>query len=387
MPGSGQFFTTHRDLQEAITGMCALGFAKDQVALEPSAGRGDLVGAFRAAFPSCKIHAVELDPTLGPHDSADLWIRGDFLHIPLPRETYNIIFANPPYVRGGHAKNLYIRILERCFSVLADNGELIAIVPPDFFTVTSAASLLKHMDAVGRFTHVFRPKREDLFENASVAVMVIRYERSTATPRRCWDTNLQTANAYSCVDGTICIAAPRPNHVRLDSVCTVHVGLVTGCDAVFKNEREGNVSLLTDLDQHENYILAQHSADPLIATHLLPYKERLKARRIRQFNATNWFEWGALRNRRLMEARAREKCVFVRVRTRDPIVAFEGQLEMFGHKLLAVLPKPGVQIDLAKLTNAMNSKMFQEPLRGPSGRFSVGQRLLGLQLIPAACVL
>ena len=238
-----------------------------------------------------------------------------------------------------------------------------------------------------RFTHVFRPKREDLFENASVAVMVIRYERRTVQLRQCLDTGLQVSQAYSCVDGSICLTGHRSDHVRLDSVCTIHVGLVTGCDAVFKNERDGNVSLLTDLDQHENYILAQHSADPLIATHLLPHKERLKARRIRQFNATNWFKWGALRNLRLMEVRAHEKCLFVRVRTRDPIVAFEGEMGMFGHKLLAVLPKPGIRIDLAKLTNAMNSKIFQEPLRGPSGRFSVGQRLLGLQLIPAACVL
>ena len=59
--------------------------------------------------------------------------------------------------------------------IYENNGELIFIIPSDFFKLTSASKLLNNMILNGTFTHIYHPHNEKLFENASIDVIVFRY--------------------------------------------------------------------------------------------------------------------------------------------------------------------------------------------------------------------
>ena len=61
-------------------------------------------------------------------------IYGDFMQQEITK-TYKTIVGNPPFVRTKKG-NLYIDFTEKCFNLLEDNGELIFIVPSDFFKLT-----------------------------------------------------------------------------------------------------------------------------------------------------------------------------------------------------------------------------------------------------------
>ena len=77
----------------------------------------------------------------------------------------------------------------------------------------------------------------------------------------------------------------------------VYVGLVSGRDEVYRSTA-GNMNILTDKGKLQNFIFAQTfpTGNETIDTHLKANKSVLLARKIRKFNETNWFEWGAPRN-------------------------------------------------------------------------------------------
>ena len=81
---------------------------------------------------------------------------GDFIQASIQRK-YTTIVGNPPYVKKSTG-NLYIEFIEKCFNLLDNNGELIFIIPSDFFKLTSAARLLNNMLSVGNFTHINLPQ-------------------------------------------------------------------------------------------------------------------------------------------------------------------------------------------------------------------------------------
>lgn len=87
---------------------------------------------------------------------------------------YETIIGNPPYVKKEKG-NLYIDFIEKCYSLLENNGELIFIVPSNFTKLTSASKLINVMLETGNFTHFIYPNKENLFLNASIDVMVFRY--------------------------------------------------------------------------------------------------------------------------------------------------------------------------------------------------------------------
>lgn len=382
----GQFFTTHPVLQRAVLRCLDL---PDRIdgwhALEPTAGKGDLVGLLKNEYPQLTIHAVEIDATMPAHQDASVWLEGDFLEVGLPRQTYQVIVTNPPFVKSQGGKNLYIRVLERCFSLLADRGSMVIIVPSSFFTATSSAALIERMDAEGRFTHISRPKKETLFKGALVDVVVAGYTRNVTPPRVCRNLDRDTTEAYQCTEGSLIFRPPVTKHVRIDAHFNIYVGLVTACDRVFKSPM-GNITVMTGLASRARYIMAANLQDVTAIGLLKPHKEELMARRIRSFDESNWYEWGALRNYRVMQDRNGDDCIYVRVRTRDKVIARVDKLGAFNHALIALVPRSGHHIDLGSVEAFINSPEFNAPLRNASGRFSVGQRSMGLCTFPAEYV-
>merc|ERR1711991_1004929 len=100
-------------------------------------------------------------------------IYGDFIEVDIKKK-YKTIIGNPPFVRT-KTGNLYIDFIKKCYNLLENNGELIFIIPSDFFKLTCASKLLNNMISHGTFTHIYHPHNEKLFENASIDVIVFRY--------------------------------------------------------------------------------------------------------------------------------------------------------------------------------------------------------------------
>ena len=164
----GQYFTSHEVLKNKVHE-----FIQNQPSciLEPSIGRGDLIEIIYKNNTHIQFDMYEIDTTLSIiHGIPDNVIYGDFMKQAISK-TYQTIIGNPPYIRTKKG-NLYIDFTEKCYNLLDTNGELIFIVPSDFFKLTSACKLLNTMMSNGSFTHIFHPHNENLFEGASIDVIV-----------------------------------------------------------------------------------------------------------------------------------------------------------------------------------------------------------------------
>lgn len=66
--------------------------------LEPSAGDGVFVLKLRMLYPEAEIHAMDLDPTVGPWSFADHSYEGDFLETDFTKVgEFDLVIGNPPY--------------------------------------------------------------------------------------------------------------------------------------------------------------------------------------------------------------------------------------------------------------------------------------------------
>ena len=382
MPKAGlsQFFTTSPKIKATI-----LKFVDPNgtgPVLEPGAGRGHLVELISEQFPARPIDAVEIDTSLVPLEGAKsksvTWRYADFLSWS-PSRLYTLVLGNPPY--GRTAKGcLQVMFAAKAFGALAAGGEMVMVVPSDFFRLTQTANLLGEMLKEGHFTHVWMSHDEGLFEGACVDTMVFRYERAAGLgPWTCVNGMHQR---LSLSHGTVTFVGGTLGRHRLGDRCDVRVGLVSGCEQAYKSEAHGNVVILTKKAQRTRYIMAHSALDPLVIEHLLPHKPRLLARRMRPFGESNWFEWGALRNHAFMTGRrAGDECLYVYLLTRGAEVCFRGEVELYGARLLSVVPRHGESVDLSALCTYLNSKVFRSQYTH-AGRFKIGQRQLANALIP-----
>jgi adenine-specific DNA-methyltransferase len=168
----------------------------------------------------------------------------------------------------------------------------------------------------------------------------------------------------------------------LSDLFNVYVGLVSGMDAVYKVP-VGNVGILTDKDVTTRFILvdAYPSGNTQIDAHLAANKDALMSRKIKKFGETNWFEWGAPRNKRAMDEHAGKPCIYIRNLTRHSEVAFAGTVSYFGGALLCLIPKQ--LTNLAPILAYLNSPELKNEYTF-SGRFKIGHKQISNILIPTA---
>jgi adenine-specific DNA-methyltransferase len=382
----GQYFTTDPDLQSAVCGFVRNAPA---VILEPSAGRGDLVISLRAHFAGSglapEFDMYEIDETLEilpGIERADITF-GDFMVGEIEKK-YATIVGNPPYVRT-KTGNLYIDITEKCFRALAPGGELIFIVPSDFFKLTCASRLLSEMMVSGAFTDIYHSHKENLFAGAAIDVLVYRY---------CKDPELEKKAVYNGVSmyvvesrGMITFGATAPgDSVALREVFDVLVGIVSGKEKVFKNAEMGNIDVRNakGCEGVERYILidAFPTEKEELNAYLLGHKQALMERGIRKFNDSNWYEWGALRNAAMVESHKGEACIYMYNLTRKLKIAFVGAVEPFGGGLLMLRPKAAMSaVNLGVVVEYFNSSVFRGYFTY-SGRFKIGQKILSDARVP-----
>lgn len=371
----GQYFTTHESLKDHVFRLIK---NSPGLILEPSMGRGDLVAHIRR-----KIDAVfdcyEIDkeiPLLSSIDKERV-VYGDFLGQKIEKK-YATIVGNPPYVKTQKG-NLYIDFIERCVELLEDDGELIFIVPSDFVKLTSSSKVIQNMMDTGCFTDIVHPHNEHLFEGASIDVIVFRYCKNASLPKKVlYNGEEKTVRNHH---GILTFSSPLSDSCHEETFATyfdVYVGMVTGKEEIFKNDEFGNVSILNGENKIDKYILIDSfpTSNEALNTYLLGSKNALIERKIRKFNETNWYQWGALRNYETVKNNIGKSCIYVSTLTRNEKVAFVGKVQLFGGGLIVMIPKREIsQSVLEKIVQNMNSSDFRQNYMY-AGRFKMGHKHL-----------
>ena len=277
---------------------------------------------------------------------------------------------------------MYIDFIDKCLSLLTKDGELVFVLPADFFRLTGTMPVLTRMCEVGAFTDIHWGESENLFEGATIDVAVVRFQKGRRAKGRCTEFPSGEKRFYRMDGGKFEFYSGAPSAgTRLGDIATVHVGLVSGREAIFKRDTPSSINILVGENERDRYLMPQGLGDPVVKEFLLPRKNDLMARRIRKFDESNWFEWGALRNLKLMKDRAGTKCVYIRCLTRSSRPAFAGEVEMFGSSLICVVPRGPSAGHLPLLVDFLNSSAFRDQhTRG--GRFRVSQREVALARVP-----
>ena len=373
----GQYFTTHNELKEKVFEFILNGPSN---ILEPSIGQGDLIKFITDKNPNITFDMYEIDTKIKLLDTIqkDNIIYGDFMKQKITK-TYKTIVGNPPYVKT-KKRNLYIDFTEKCYNLLDDNGELIFIVPSNFFKLTSSSKLLNDMMVNGTFTHIFHPHNEKMFENASIDIIIFRYCKNSSIEKKVLynEKLLYITNSNGLITFD---EEENKNCVIFQDYFDIYVGLVSGKEKVYKNKELGNIEVLNGEDKVEKYIYIENypCENEKINKYLLQYKNELIERGIRKFNEKNWFEWGAPRNITTINTNLGKDCIYIYNLTRKSNVSFLGKVNYFGGSLIMLKPKK--ECNLNNIVSYINSDTFKDNFMF-SGRFKIGHRQISNSYIP-----
>ena len=372
----GQYFTTNDNLKNKVL---ELVLNNPDVILEPSVGQGDLIQILYNNNNKIQFDMYEIDTKIKMLDDIPKnVIYGDFIEQDVKKK-YKTIVGNPPFIRTTKG-NLYIDFIQKCYNLLENNGELIFIIPSDFFKLTCASKLLNNMISNGTFTHIYHPHNEKLFENASIDVMVFRYCKNNKITKQVLYNN----DLLYIINNEGLITFNKNNNLSSDSFkeyFNVYVGLVTGKEHVYKNKEHGNIELLNGENKLDKYIFISEfpCSNQNINNYLLTYKDELMSRKIKKFNEKNWFEWGAPRNIKTIKENLGKECIYIYNLTRRENIAFKDNVKYFGGGLIILIPKKKINLD--NVISYLNSDDFKSNFMF-SGRFKIGHRQISNSYIP-----
>jgi adenine-specific DNA-methyltransferase len=387
----GQYFTTNTTLLQNV-----FDFVRNDEGpiLEPSCGEGHIIQFFKQQGVVRSFVAIEIDPDLQRLEGVDegtTIINCDFLTYETDIK-FNSIVGNPPYFKMKvnsnkqsilKSTNIYVAFIEKAFQLLADQGELVFIIPSDFFKLTSATKLKEVMMKEGHFTDIYHPQKENLFKNASQDVIIFRYQKGckeVVTYHNGKPSSLKLSN------GNIYIQEDTVNEdqfIKLEDVFDVKVGMVSGAEKVFTNEEHSNITLRTSSGMKNEILLIEApSESSAVYQYLLAFKEHLINRKIRKFNEDNWYQWGCLRNVKFMTEHTGKVCMYAKVLTRSKDVFDIGTVGFFDGSILCLYPKNTLTHN--QLENIKKHLNSDDALKHflYSGRYKVGQKTLSDLMIP-----
>ena len=297
------------------------------------------------------------------------------LPTPVPAKTiFKVLFGNPPFVKT-KSGNLYHEFILKCYELLEEKGELIFIVPSDFLKLTSSGKILSEMLENGTFTHIFQPNKENLFEHATIDVIVFRYCKDKKLDSKVIinDEEKYLVNTNGII--TFSETKKRKSGKSFGEDFSIFVGMVSGKENVFKNELLGDKEVLNGKNLVEKYIILENfpTDDSKVNEYMLNNKTALMERKIRKFTEKNWYQWGALRNIESVKEHEGKDCIYVKTLTRSNEVAFIDKVRLFGGGLLIMIPKK--KINLKKVIEKINSDAFRSNYMY-SGRFKIGHKQL-----------
>ena len=234
----------------------------------------------------------------------------------------------------------------------------------------------------GTFTHIIHPNNENLFENASIDIIIFRYCKNKKLPNNILynDINKFLINT----NGIITLSDKQDvNMKQLSDYFNIFVGMVTGKESVLKNEEYGNINILTNTNTTNKYILINKfpTENDSLNEYLLSNKTNLISRKIRKFTENNWYEWGALRNYKTVTQHLGKDCIYVNNMSRSKEICFKDTVKYFSGNLIIMIPKQTINLD--NVVAFINSDQFKQNYMY-SGRFKIGHKQLcsGLFDIP-----
>ena len=391
----GQYFTTNIELKEIVYKFI---LNNPTNILEPSIGQGDLVTFITNKLINVTFDMYEIDTKIKLLENIDKnnIIYGDFMNQKITK-TYKTIIGNPPYVKT-KKRNLYIDFIEKCYNLLDDDGELIFIIPSDFFKLTSASKLLNTMMINGSFTHIYHPHNEKLFDGANIDIIIFRYNKNNTIIKKVLYNDELKYIINS--DGLITFNNINiNNNVMFKDYFDIYVGIVNGNEKVYKNANLGNIEVLNGENKVSKYIYIDKFPcdNEQINEYLLEHKKELLERGIKKFNENNWFEWGAPRNIKTINKNIGKDCIYIYnlIRTKNNNIAFVDKVRYFGGGLIMLLPKkecpaqencarlsqPARECNLNNIVAYLNSDVFKNNFIY-SGRFKIGHRQISNFYIP-----
>ena len=346
--------------------------------LEPSAGDGAFLSPLRARQANCV--GLEIDSRVAP---AGAEIR-DFFDYPLS-EQFDTIIGNPPYVRFqdiGEAtrkklnsslfdgrSNLFLFFIEKCIRHLKPGGELIFIVPREFIKLTAAKKLNAWLGEQGSITHFYETGDVRVFGEHTPNCAIFRFEKGRE------DRQMADGRRFIEVDGQLMFL--RDDHcVRFSDAFTVKVGAVSGADQIYTHPK-GNMEFVCSktVETGETRRMLYGIKHP----HLDKHKATLLGRRVKEFDESNWWQWG-----RAFPINELPR-IYVNGRTRKPEPFFLHDCNSFDGSVLALFPKNQriARRDLIECTMMLNKEVDWQQLGFIcDGRFLFTQRSLQNCLLP-----
>ena len=358
VPRLGQVFTP----DTIVSQMLELRANKGTV-LEPSAGDG----AFLNRLGSSAV-GIEIDSTLD-NSGAEIM---DFFDYPFSN-MFDTIIGNPPYVRYrdipsttktklrryglDRRANLYLFFIAKCLRHLNPGGELIFITPRDFLKSTSARHLNEKLYRDGSMTHYYELGDARIFDGFSPNCAIWRWQQGL-TKRK-----METGGVFNVNLGQITFSGDTER--RLGHSFDVKVGGVSGADKIFANDMEGNLDFVCSRTARTGEL--RRMIYNLQCDYLLPYKDILMSRKIRNFDETNWWEWG------------RDFChrkgprVYVNSKTRIQEPFFASNQEAYDGSVLALFPRI---LDVHEAADKLNAVDWEKLGFVCDGRYIFSQRSL-----------
>jgi adenine-specific DNA-methyltransferase len=386
----GQFFTTKNRVLDVLVGL----IKNDGLILEPSAGEGHIIKAIEDKL-NRNVIGVELDSDKVDSKICDGQIEiNNFFKFIKNGGSFNTIVGNPPFVKLKNVEddtinllpekipgngNLYYFFIKYCVSLLDDKGELIFIVPKEWLYNVSSQFVRDYLSENGGFTHFIDCGEEKLFDDADVpALCIFRFEKNYKNKVKYYEslddyyhglfreTNVTYSNTISFSDFI-------HTGKTISDFFDVKVGLVTGAEKIFKLDNDNilndnNVINVVGTNRLTcRYIFADdynnfNDIPDEIKNHLTPFKDKLLKRKISNFNETNWWKYGALRNFEIMKTNRGR--IYGLLKTRNIDIFWRGnEFEFFGGGILGLFLKPNVDINLDDVVKYLNSDYFKQIMK------------------------
>lgn len=312
--------------------------------------------------------------------------------------------------------NLYHLFIDRCIDLLAPGGELVFIVPKEWLYTTSATVLRNKIQREGFITHLIDGGEEKVFPDADVpAIVVFRFQKFskdesaannalaltiaagstgafnsnhsrsvlcrsglTSKTKTDWESKtlfVTNSGHWLFVSENVATEISTWTGKVLGDYLSVKVGMVSGADGIF------NVSSHSSLSE----FLSEGSAVPFATTkgiehyletnsyfsekdipaktlrYLKEHKEFLLSRRIARFDESNWWKWGAVRNKETMLSQPQRVYAFAKTRRVNPFFmgdsndAFGNEVSLFGGGLLALFLKSNQAAKMRPKNTSSNS--------------------------------
>ena len=372
----GRFFTKKDWLLDKIINLVQNG----SNILEPCCGVGHIVAKLESKYNNITAIDIIESPKICKTNISYM----NFFDFSVDNK-YDTIITNPPYVSYRvfdnnlitnwksilPKTNLYMYFIEKCFKHLAENGELILIIPIDFINNTRGEKLRKLLYKYGTITNIINMCDKTVFSDCSPDVIIIRYQKCNLSHKMIYQKTLEaggTEISDTLYDGTYNFNNFN-NFKYLKDFFNIKVGIVIGGNNIFEYESELSIPIITSdfflKHKRKSFLFLENlslneiqSIDPNIYKHLLKNKPKLIKRKVKKCNENNWWKWGGAKNIKYMNGDT--DCIFVNQRTRYDNPFFIHKTSFFDGTMICLIPKQSG--DLNKWITFLNNnpEMFRD---------------------------